>query len=825
MKNIIKGAIVEELNATIKGSNLEKLGPTEIKKFLKEMNEIGESYTGRDLTRIDKSKEDFNEDAMLDLLASNMFYNNVKYDSKILALMFKYLLFSSNERIINRTIEQYFTRYKHFFKNVNFDTIRSEQQPQDVLEKLKELDEIEKGTKKQKENVLGPKVPMQNIMVFGSYTTTPKLTAKLRKTIEYDYLANSCSKLDCFENLIKLYIKEDISNKNFAYIYKLFTKKIALEKDELVRQEMMLILQAIDMRRISFVEGSDKFTAVNIDYSAYNRILNKCDESDIDLNITEILAIEKALTINNKEHQEVRNEIVNLYRLYRRTNYSFKTEEFLDFINKERQVNLRKLYHGLGEEKLTKEMFDNLCDTRYVYTWKKFPYYTSRLGIHKSTKKVLNIEELILNDYLKKEAEVAKRRKEIEKKYKFLRSKLTNDVMLSYILLKYVPVADKNEVEILIKNWERNGSIEEITKDDARKKRNTLDSLINDFKEECKDIPYKKYEAIKDKYLAIYDALNIYVQKGKKTQYIRELDQIKKEVVVREIKKSLKEIKDKLLAKKNPIKLLENKGITLDVLASILPLVKEAGIKDIIETICNMSKKEIEDIEKEKKLEEKARKEQEKIDGAVSLLSEFIFSNCTSKEEFLILYQKDVKDFDKAISILKKAEHPLLIEVENKVKKAKEETLIEVLPIVTELVDDILNGVTLPNGDIVQFEHIDFVTRTSLSVDEFLNIVKNNMNLSAEDERKLILAVKSKVKKIPMINDYLLQETYVINDLEIPYEVKKAILDYLQSKGIEKDLRAYRQAIQRYLKKALDISEFLGDFDDSYIFDEKIKKN
>lgn len=821
MKNIIKGAIVEELNATIKGSNLEKLGPTEIKKFLKEMNEIGESYTGRDLTRIDKSKEDFNEDAMLDLLASNMFYNNVKYDSKILALMFKYLLFSSNERIINRTIEQYFTRYKHFFKNVNFDTIRSEQQPQDVLEKLKELDEIEKGTKKQKENVLGPKVPMQNIMVFGSYTTTPKLTAKLRKTIEYDYLANSCSKLDCFENLIKLYIKEDISNKNFAYIYKLFTKKIALEKDELVRQEMMLILQAIDMRRISFVEGSDKFTAVNIDYSAYNRILNKCDESDIDLNITEILAIEKALTINNKEHQEVRNEIVNLYRLYRRTNYSFKTEEFLDFINKERQVNLRKLYHGLGEEKLTKEMFDNLCDTRYVYTWKKFPYYTSRLGIHKSTKKVLNIEELILNDYLKKEAEVAKRRKEIEKKYKFLRSKLTNDVMLSYILLKYVPVADKNEVEILIKNWEKNGSIEEITKDDARKKRNTLDSLINDFKEECKDIPYKKYEAIKDKYLAIYDGLNIYVQKGKKTQFIRELDQIKKEVVVREIKNFLKEIKDKLLAKKNPIKLLENKDITLDVLAGILPLVKETGIKDIIETICNMSKKEIEDNEKEKKLEEKARKKQEKIDGAVSLLSEFIFSNCTSKEEFLILYQKDVKDFDKAISILKKAEHPLLIEVENKVKKAKEETLMEVLPIVTELVDDILNGVTLPNGDIVQFEHIDFVTRTSLSVDEFLNIVKNNMNLSAEDERKLILAVKSKVKKIPMINDYPLQETYVINDLEIPYEVKKAVLDYLQSKGIKKDLRAYRQAIHRYLKKALDISEFLGDFDDSYIFVEK----
>lgn len=122
------------------------------------------------------------------------------------------------------------------------------------------------------------------------------------------------------------------------------------------------------------------------------------------------------------------------------------------------------------------------------------------------------------------------------------------------------------------------------------------------------------------------------------------------------------------------------------------------------------------------------QKKQKSIDSYVTKVQLFLDSGCRSIDEYFGNNVDDKKDFEFCLGILSRNNHPIYQEYSEFVNSIKAEEYGRLLSDCLEIVNLINNGITLPNGDVKEFDLVDYYLRTNLSKPRFNDIVGDKVS-------------------------------------------------------------------------------------------------
>lgn len=116
------------------------------------------------------------------------------------------------------------------------------------------------------------------------------------------------------------------------------------------------------------------------------------------------------------------------------------------------------------------------------------------------------------------------------------------------------------------------------------------------------------------------------------------------------------------------------------------------------------------------------------MDSYVTNVQLFLDSGCKSIDEYFGDNVDDKESFEFSLKVLNKHAHPIYQMYSNFIDSVKAEDYNQLLSNCLEIVDLINNGVTLPNGEVREFNLVDYYLRTNLSKQRFNNIVGDTIS-------------------------------------------------------------------------------------------------
>ena len=123
------------------------------------------------------------------------------------------------------------------------------------------------------------------------------------------------------------------------------------------------------------------------------------------------------------------------------------------------------------------------------------------------------------------------------------------------------------------------------------------------------------------------------------------------------------------------------------------------------------------------KIQEITDNEVNNMDSYVTNVQLFLDSGCKSIDEYFCDNVDDKKLFEFSLRVLNKHNHPIYQEYSEFVNSIKAEEHSRLLSDCLEIVNLINNGITLPNGDVKEFDLVDYYSRTNLNKPRFNDIV------------------------------------------------------------------------------------------------------
>lgn len=820
MRQIIIDAIKEEIDASIDATDLTslKIDAEERRRLNNEVNYKGKSYRNQNINDllIDYSSKDLNEEQILALLENKVFQQKLIANGAyyIVRPIFKYLLESEDSSIVNRAVALYFEKYKKCFKTINFESsARLGYEPRlGVLEYLANLENMNKGL----DDKFIKKVDYDDIYRLGGYTFTPKFYQKAYGTIEREYMQSGCRDLKTFTPLVDEYTFSDVSKSNFVYAYKALIKELNKDQSMQTKEEIELILETINT--LGKLNRDDEKEAITTNAETLQRILMRCDKVGLELSDRAVNQLAYEILNKDKRYQELKQTIQQLYLVYIKTHYDSNVEDFVKMINEQYNYDFSGLFDGKSSKLLTVEMLESFVRGNNVY-------FVKQLGPHASTQKYIEAQEFGINTGLSLNDSESSVKHDILIKYQDrLRTlKTLKNKTIEYYVHMNIPEEDRDGFMNLFRYWCKTDELDEKQFSSPDAKKGVFEDICEELRAELIITEYANIDEVAEKHKAWLIKFNSYRSPEKLRKLKAIVDDAKKTQADKEANKYLPLISNALKNNANIYLLFEEHNIPISMFEIILKNDKSkyANMKKDIEKIVNKYYADKE-IDKNNKAREKAAKEREnKYDRYVKLVTDFIEGNTTSVKEYLEDIGVHPKEFEEAIRMVRDKDLALYEEYTKKLLSQSKQRFVPVLENARNICKQIVEGVEEEN-DVRPFDYLDFRLSTRMSLDDFLDFVKKQNLLKSANEIKLVSQFKSKHSSyIPPIatDEQIYSEKYVIDGREIELPIKKAIVAYLREYGINKDYRAYKLALTRFLNRKLDLTEYYEEaFDEEAFF-------
>ena len=218
-------------------------------------------------------------------------------------------------------------------------------------------------------------------------------------------------------------------------------------------------------------------------------------------------------------------------------------------------------------------------------------------------------------------------------------------------------------------------------------------------------------------------------------------------------------------------------------------------------------------------LQKKAERK-EFVPLAKEMILDFISDNNYTKESFCEKYGITMNEFDGYVDVIKKDEPTLYSSYTIRNKEAQSQRYAVLNNTITKIVDKIINGIE-ENGEMRQFDLIDYYQMTSLSFDAVLKIKKFNademrafkrfVNKYRDVRALYIPKIMSEKTEIDCQKD---KDGFAIigTGRIVTEEEKRSIINYLKNKNIPLTNHTYSIAFKRYKNGNLFVFENNDEF-------------
>ena len=649
------------------------------------------------------------------------------------------------------------------------------------------------------------KVDYDDIYRLAGYEFTSKFYQKAYGTIEREYMQSGCRALKTFTPLVDEYTFGDVSKSNFVYAYKSLIKELNKDQSVGTKEEIELILETINT--LGKLNRDDENESLETNTEALNRIFQRCDRVGLELSDQAINQLAYEILKKDKRYQELKQTIQQLYMLYIKTHYDSNLQDFVDMINNDYNYDFSELFDGKSESKLTVEMLESFIRSNHVY-------FVKQLGNHLSTEKYVGAQEFGIQTGISLNESTSSVKREVLVKYQNRLNVLKNlkDRTIEHYVYMNVPEEDHEEFMKLFRYWVKTDELDEKQFSSPEAKKGVYEEVCGELKAEILAGEYNEVEGIVHKYKEWLIRFNSYrsPEKLKKFRMVAEKAKIK--IADKEVSKYLQLISKALKNKENIYLLFKNNNILVSAFEDVLKNEnsKYNNIKKDIEHIVNRYYKDREEYKKEKARAKAEQDKMNKLAEGEKIVRQFIEGNTASVKEFLGILGIHPKAFEEYVELIRNENLELYEEYTKKLMSQSRQRFIPVLENVQSICKKILGGVE-ENDDIRPFDYLDFKMATRMSLEEFADFVKkNNIVTNPSDVRKVMQFKSKNTSLVPSTTTetQIYEEKNVIGGREILLPIKKAIIAYLKSYGILNDYRAYKLALDRFLSRRLNLTEF-----------------
>lgn len=238
----------------------------------------------------------------------------------------------------------------------------------------------------------------------------------------------------------------------------------------------------------------------------------------------------------------------------------------------------------------------------------------------------------------------------------------------------------------------------------------------------------------------------------------------------------------------------------------------------IINVLSEKIKKAIEPMKEEEKAikkeerknifqEKRNEKDKSLLDIARKITIDFLNSGL-SKKDYCILYNVDIKLFDKYIEVIEKLDRDLYDKYNEYISAIMSENYKKILIKLNSIIKFIKNGVQINKTEQRKFDLIDYYLITSIELDKMKQIAQKSLN---SDDYKTFVSFVRKNSSVGLKNTNAIGNYYStltkIGDREISLEEKKSLIDYLKKNNIPINTLTISLIQKRYINGLLKIDQ------------------
>lgn len=211
----------------------------------------------------------------------------------------------------------------------------------------------------------------------------------------------------------------------------------------------------------------------------------------------------------------------------------------------------------------------------------------------------------------------------------------------------------------------------------------------------------------------------------------------------------------------------------------------------------------------EGKLESFKKEYKNKLEEARKIIKGFIGANVRNIFEYSKQNNIDKNEFYRCLHVLKSLDDPVYTEYKLYTKSQNGQRYAALVYNGKKIVQQLINGVQLDNGEIRDFDMIDYYELTSMPPETFLNVVKNE--LSPKERLIFIKFIKSNTNLVPL---NLIKLYSMLQILDVQFDEKNRtipgtgrvieqfekenLINYLKAMDIPLNMCTYNAALKRW---------------------------
>lgn len=822
LKEIIKELVLEELRINISNEDLSYIDPEEKERL------INAGYYNEDINLsnindilIDYSDSDFTDSSLLEFINSIEFLRMIKTTRQyyLLKPIFNYLISSNDDYISTEAMAIFFKKFKDYFDSVTFIKNKYEyydfSAPDkyfanvDKLYKPNTLDSIVFDMDKFRPDVIGK---------YYIYNTSKEFEQR----VDFKELKGVYGNISDIKPIVALYLGEDVSNSTYTYMYNRLSELYDNELDEDLKNELKLLIDIIYNYGNYKIEG-------NFDIDAFNRILSKCDNGDLDLDDRNLNVFVTYFKKVNPKIQDVELMVKKSFSDYMYSAYNADYFEFIKQFNENNDIDFKEFFGGRGTKNLTPELLQSFSNLD------NYPYLIDLMGNHKCTEKFIGNRRRRLGSFLNNERQENIRKTELLNKFQKNLEELANmepyTMTIEYYAYNNINEEDRDDFLKIVNYYFRTNQLKEYNFSSYIAKRKVYDKIVEETINALNKGEFANYDQIVDRCSYLLDIYGLDpVQKDKK-KFAAECNEHRIDVANNYLLRNIDDLK-KCMNENNmfiAIYALNNKSI---VEAIELSKSDNEEIKEIQEKYLRDQKAFYEELKEAGIInfnildfihilnvylesKESFYKEVSYIvldDGKVNnnyylIVSNFVNGDYTTKESYLNAEKIPLSVFNKALEFCNQNHPDLIREYEDKLQKLAKQRFYPIIENAKGIVYGILYGIDYDDGTHRDFDYLDFKLATKMEVKDFIKFIKEKKIIKNRDDFiKVIRWLKPKEEVLHFSYNQVRSTKYVINGVELTDEMKEEIFDYLKEKNIGNDLRAFNIIVRKYLNGEMTIN-------------------
>lgn len=206
---------------------------------------------------------------------------------------------------------------------------------------------------------------------------------------------------------------------------------------------------------------------------------------------------------------------------------------------------------------------------------------------------------------------------------------------------------------------------------------------------------------------------------------------------------------------------------------------------------------------------ESFKKQYEKeVESAKLLIADIMNSNIRV-DIYLKKHSLTNGDYLRALRVLNTFNEPLYEEYKNFTKSKSKQIFVSIISNGKKMVNELKNGVLLENGDVRDFDIIDYYNLTTLKLQEFLNIIKSELTPQEIVLYRRFANANGRINTLDLQQLYNQRQVFGVEfdknnnpimgtGREIQKEEKENIVNYLKESKLPLTINVYNAAFKRW---------------------------